>query len=287
MKIFYIGSAGPLSLQPLSDLLNTGHDICGVGVDSRLSSSGQPSQTLLAIHEVEAIDTFARVHNIALVDLNRPITEVADEITSMKPDVILVSCYERRLARSLLEIPSFGAFNIHPSILPAFRGPVPLFWQFRAGTGQFGLSLHRMTSQFDTGPVIFSQSVQMPDGVTMAEATLQLTGQMKTLLNNGLRAIQERSVGVEQSDSNASYQTFPAKVDFEVSIEWPARRIFNFMRATAHMGKPYDCRFQGKKLRLKHALAYSDSGKPDCSMDVDQVVALTCSSGNLIASYYH
>jgi methionyl-tRNA formyltransferase len=287
LKIFYIGSAGPLSLQPLSDLLGMGHDICGVGVGSRLSFSGQPSQALLAIQEVEAIDTFALAHHIPSVNLNRPITEVADEITSMKPDVLLVSCYERRVARSLLEIPSFGAFNIHPSILPAFRGPVPLFWQFRAGTGQFGLSLHRMTSHFDAGPVISSQSVQMPDGVTMVEATLQLTAQMKTLLNDGLRAIQERAVGVKQSESDASYQTFPAKADFEVSVEWPARRIFNFMRATGHMGKPYDCWFQGKKLRLKHALAYSDGGIPDCSTDVGQVIELACSSGTLTASYYH
>ena len=287
MKVFYIGSAGPLSLRPLNDLLNTGHDVCGVGVDGRPSSTGQLSQTSLAIQEVEAVDTFARAHNITLVDLSRPITEVADEVTSIKPDVILVSCYERRLARSLLDIPSFGAFNIHPSILPAFRGPVPLFWQFRAGIGQFGLSLHRMTSQFDAGPVISCQPVQMPDGVTMAEASLQLTGQIKTLLNDGLRAVQERSVGIEQSDSNASYQTFPAKADFEVSVEWPARRIFNFMRATAHMGKSYDCWFQGHKLRLRHALAYSDGGKPECSTDADQVIELACSSGTLIASYYH
>jgi methionyl-tRNA formyltransferase len=144
-----------------------------------------------------------------------------------------------------------------------------------------------MTSEFDAGSVIVSQPVQMPDGVTMAEATFQLTGQMKALLDNGLRAIQERSVGVEQNDRNSSYQTFPARADFEVSTEWSARRIFNFMRATAHMGQPYDCRFQSEDLRLRHALAYFDDGKPNCSMDGDQIVELTCSSGTLVASYYH
>jgi len=110
---------------------------------------------------------------------------------------------------------------------------------------------------------------------------------MGALLNDGLQAIVERSAGIQQSEIDASYQTFPEIADFEVSVEWSARRIFNFMRATAHLGQPYHCRFQGKDLQLRRALAYSDEGKPDGLGDIGQIVEITCSTGTLVASYYH
>jgi len=286
LKIFYIGSAGPLSLQPLNALLNRGHDICGVGVDRQQPPTGQQSLTLLASQEAQSVEVLARAKKVPLVDLSQPLPEVINEVTGMEPDMILVSCYEHRLADELLAMSPLGAFNIHPSLLPAFRGPVPLFWQFRVGIDHFGLSLHRMTGQLDAGPVICRQSVQMPDGVTMAEATLRLASQTKSLLENALPLISRQLRGEEQNEVDASYQTFPQQEDFEVSTAWPARRIFNFMRATAHMGQIYRCQYNGMDLRLRHALTYSADGISDGSVDPEITIEIACSPGTLVASYY-
>jgi len=286
LKVFYIGSAGPLSLQPFHYLQHAGYEICAVGVDRQQPVANRRQLLPMVTYEANALDALAVEHDIQVIDLRRPITEVAVAVQALQPELILVSCYAGKIADEILEIPRLGAFNIHPSLLPAFRGPVPLFWQFREGTGQFGLSLHRMTSRFDAGPVISSQPVEMPQGVSQNEATRQIAAQIDTLLNDGLPAVARGDTGGEQDEELASYQAFPEVTDFVVWTKWSAERIFNFMRATAHLGQSYACQIEGQDMQLRHALTYSSKTVSGFIVQQEDTIEITCSSGILLASYY-
>jgi len=285
LRLFYIGSAGPLSRQPLEYLLSAGLDVCGVGLDPSPSGHTLSSPTL-ALHDIDSLDVLARTKDLPVVDLTQPLAEVLHEISRLQPDAILVSCYARKLPDELLDLAPLGAFNIHPSRLPAFRGPTPLFWQFRSGTQLFGLSLHRMTSQIDAGPVLARQSVSMPDGITMTVAIVRLSGLIAPLLEDGLAAIRAGELGVEQNSIDASYQGYPDIADFAVSVEWTAQRLFNFMHATVHMGQAYPCQVEGRRVLLRHALSYSSDQEISTQAVENQTIRVFCTSGTLLASYY-
>jgi methionyl-tRNA formyltransferase len=286
LKIFYIGSGGILSQRPIQALLAGDHELCGVGLDPGLARPGAAGDITLSLHDAASLEPMARSANCPLVDLTRPKDEVLQAIGKLQPDMILVSCYARRLPEALLSLTQYGAFNIHPSRLPAFRGPQPLFWQFHAGIEVFGISLHRMTGQFDAGPVINRQVTVMPDGVSMAQALARLMGNIDVLLDEGLDAIASFAAGTAQQESQASYQSYPAAEDFRVSTSWTARRIFNFMCATAHMGQAYPCRLEEGELSLRHALDFSN-GKPLLVEELHrQTRLIDCAGGQLLASYH-
>ncbi|MCW8962730.1 MAG: formyltransferase family protein [Gammaproteobacteria bacterium] len=285
MRFFYIGSAGPLSRQPLEYLLSAGFEVCGVGLDP-LPPDHTLSSPTLVLHDVDSLDVLARTKDLPVVALTQPLAEVLNAISRLQPDAILVSCYARKLPDELLDVVPLGAFNLHPSRLPAFRGPTPLFWQFRSGTPLFGLSLHRMTSQIDAGPVLASQSVSMPDGITMTAAIDRLSGLIAPLLEDGCAAIRAGELGAEQHSIDASYQGYPEIADFAVSVEWTAQRLFNFMRATEHMGQVYPCRIEGRQVLLRHALSYSSDQEIPTQAVENQTIRVSCTNGTLLASYY-
>ena len=284
MNIFFVGSNSILSQRPLQTLLATDHVLCGLGLDRQQSSTVIEQQ--LALHNADSIEAMAWSVNCPVVDMGRPIAQVLAELDRTKADILLVSCYPRKLPEVIINRPPFGAFNIHPSLLPAYRGPSPLFWQFRDGIEHYGMSLHRMTSDMDAGPVIACQQVDMPDGVGMQQAETRLMDSVGGLLASGLDQIASGDSGRSQIESEASYQPYPDADDFRISRTWPARRIFNFMRATAHMGQAYPCELEDGELVLRHALDFSDDQFPGVLRAEAGSLIIDCSPGQLLASYY-
>src|SRR6185312_10369836 len=83
-----------------------------------------------------------------------------------------VACFSRRLPGTLLRLPRLGCLNVHPSLLPAHRGPDPLFWIFHDGDETGGVTIHLMDEGFDTGPIVLQENVALSDDTT--EAVLDL-----------------------------------------------------------------------------------------------------------------
>ena len=192
-KIIYIGSSGPLSAIPLQALLACGYGVCAIACEADDTPAVQHQSILVLGENTGSIATLARLHNIPLIDLSGSWSQRVDEIASYSPDVILVSCFARRLPETILSIPSIGCFNLHPSLLPAYRGPVPLFWQFRAGVEAFGVTLHRMSSQLDAGNIVAQTTLAMPDGISGQGASKLLAQAGGRLLLQTFRMCRDRT----------------------------------------------------------------------------------------------
>ena len=72
-----------------------------------------------------------------------------------KPDIVIVYGFSWVLPQQLFSLSQFGFFNIHFSLLPAYKGPVPLFWQLKNSEKTTGISIHQMTEKLDAGKVVF------------------------------------------------------------------------------------------------------------------------------------
>lgn len=104
------------------------------------------------------------------------ISDLAGFLRALRPDLLLVACWSRRLPQSVLDAARIAAINLHPSLLPEWPGFDPVGDQLRAGVRDFGVTLHRMTESIDRGPVVSRQgfTFERPDALTVETAAARL-----------------------------------------------------------------------------------------------------------------
>jgi methionyl-tRNA formyltransferase len=142
-----------------------------------------------------------------------------EEIIALDPDIFVVVAYGRILPGSFLSIPHLGAINIHPSLLPRYRGPAPVQWAIINGDQETGVSTMWMDEGMDTGDILLNAKVAiMPDDTSgslhrrLAEVGAQLLVETLTKLKSG------NLVGKPQDKSGATYAPLLKKEDGR--IDW-------------------------------------------------------------------
>jgi methionyl-tRNA formyltransferase len=163
-----------------------------------------------------------------------------EAVRDPRPDLILVACFPRRLPPEVVGLARWDCLNLHPSLLPRYRGPAPLFWQLRAGETETGVTLHRITARLDAGELIAQRRVALPEGASGSELEGLLGEEGGGLLLETVAAAPGGALFARpQDEALASHQPLPAPPDFEVPTTWSARRAFNFIRGTGEWGYPY------------------------------------------------
>lgn len=184
---------------------------------------------------------------------------VAHKLAELGVAVGVVACFSRRIPTAVLDQFRHGVMNIHPSLLPAYRGPAPLFWQFRENTEAFGVTVHLVDAGLDTGDILAQRIVALPKGISGPGAVRRLTEEGVALIAGQLGCLaQAGALASNPQVGGGSYQRWPADSDFEIPADWTARHAYNFMRGTAEWGRPYRIDLKGRTLVLAEALAVSD-----------------------------
>jgi len=179
-------------------------------------------------------------------------------LKSTKPDLIIIACFPYKIPEEIFIKPSFGAYNIHPSMLPMYRGPTPLFWQFYFGEKNTGVTIHLLDKDFDTGDIVLQQSVSFPDGETTSDATLKLSHAASKLFQLLLTHIHS---GIEtrekQSNLKKDYYSWPGLSEFTIFTTWDVKRAYNFICATRYWNQPYTIILINKrKVLIKDVIGY-------------------------------
>ena len=271
MRLIFMGMGGPLSSAPLHALLQAKFEFSAVIVAAAHKQKGwralprpgrgRRSVPLLPLQPAVSIVQLAWEHDIALFEVgNLQAREVQGELERLAPDVVLVSCFAYRVPVGLLRIPHHGFLNLHPSRLPAYRGPYPIFWQLRDGLSQIGVTVQRMDERLDTGPIALQAAVEPEDGMVASQIE-QLAGREGgRLFTKALRALAAGELSFEAQQGDSSYQGRPRESDFALNTRWTARRAFNFMRGTADWGQPYPVVVGRRRWLLRRALAFDPTG---------------------------
>jgi methionyl-tRNA formyltransferase len=272
LRILFFGLPAGTSVQALHGLLSDGRNVVGIVVPAtavpHLLPKPAPPIAPLAPHVSAALplsnrlepDTFslawaAGLPVLAVSEFEHPQTLAA--LAGLGADVACVACFTRRLPPAVLRLPRLGCLNLHPSLLPAYRGPSPLFWQLRDGAAT-GVTIHYLDDRLDTGDIAAQAAVPLPDGLSGPEADRLLTAAGLELMRGVLRDLARGVVHRWPQPPGGSYQGRPRPEDFALSTEWPARRAFNFMRGTAEWGIPYTVTLANDTVRLAVADSYTD-----------------------------
>lgn len=170
--------------------------------------------------------SFSPVKELALqngLDVYQP-TKLRDGsftelLRSLKPDVLVVVAYGRILPEDSLSVPTYGAVNVHSSLLPKYRGAAPVQWAVLNGDTVTGVSTMYLAPEMDTGDVIFTEKTEIGEFETSGELFDRLMVMGAELLHKTLRAIENGTAPrSKQDESQASYVTM---LDKSMSpIDW-------------------------------------------------------------------
>lgn len=103
------------------------------------------------------------------------LAEIRGTVKEFRPDYILTAAFGRILRDWLLELPRFGGYNLHASLLPRWRGPNPIAWAIRAQDSHTGVTLMKMDAGIDTGPIVSRTDLAIDPAETVATLTRRLS----------------------------------------------------------------------------------------------------------------
>lgn len=163
-------------------------------------------------------------------DVNHPLW--VDRIKTMAPDVIFSFYYRNLLSDDIIQCARQGAWNLHGSLLPKYRGRAPLNWALVNGETETGVTLHRMVSRADAGAVIAHEKVTITaeDNALTLHRKLNVTAER--LLSECLPALKQGQITeIPQDESQATYGGRRTPEDGRIDWSLPAETINNLVRA--------------------------------------------------------
>jgi methionyl-tRNA formyltransferase len=181
-------------------------------------------------------------------------------ISDMKPDVIFSFYYRNMIPVEILSLPTIGAFNLHGSLLPKFRGRCPVNWVLIEGEKRTGLTLHYMVEKPDAGDIIAQRPVDISFDDTAYTLFMKMAGEAKTLMKEILPRIRNRSFTRTPQSGLGPSSYFGGRKPEDGLISWQkeAISIYNLTRAVTH---PYPGAFtflDGKKFSVWKAYPLQD-----------------------------
>lgn len=301
-RVLFLGMQGNFSQPPLHALLEAGIEVCAIVIPAAQSLiQDQP-----AIRRLEQPHTSRSMLPVLQSSLHASILQLAWErqipiwevhrmnepetinvFVGYQPDVICVACFSKRIPRAILNIPRFGCLNVHPSLLPANRGPEPLFWTFREGSQLSGVTIHLMDKGMDTGPIVAQEVVDVPDGISYGQLEAQCAELGGRLMAHSVwNLYNSLAVPVVQDETKSSYHDFPSDDDFVVPVsDWSSRHVYNFICGVASWGTPITLRVGNRSILVEKAISYShediDYGDNDVDVPSDEGVWVRCKQGSV------
>ena len=257
-RLGLIGSPGEFTLAALQTLL--GHGIVPRQVLFAAAPPATPPARALPVTPPAAagpLETLARQHRIPLHHIAHARQQPRDPVRLPAVDIALVACYPYRLPTALIHWPQRACINLHPSLLPAYRGPDPVFWQLRDDAPERGVSLHRVTDTLDAGPLLARETLHYPSGASRPALDRLLAGAGTALLIEKLGHWPDLPEARPQPAKLAGYRPAPTPADYRLHTDWRVERAFNFIRGTRTPPGGYPLRTEHGEITLDRAIAFS------------------------------
>ncbi len=162
------------------------------------------------------------------------LADISDDIKKLKPEFGILVAYGQIIPDYVLDIFPGGIINVHPSLLPKYRGPSPIETAILNGDKQSGVSLMRLTAKMDEGPVYSQKRIDIPPDVEADSFSRYLAQQGAELLIDNLEPIfQGWLTPKPQMDADASYSKLLKKEDGIMDFGKPAVQLEREIRAYA------------------------------------------------------
>ncbi|MFH1141336.1 MAG: methionyl-tRNA formyltransferase [Chloroflexota bacterium] len=266
MRVVFMGTPD-FALPVLEGLLSDGCQVMGVYTrpDQPAGRGRQPAPP--------PVKTYALSRGLPVFQprsLRRE--EAVQELASLQPEIIVVAAYGRILPPEALAVPPLGVLNIHPSLLPKYRGPSPVTTALLEGESVTGISVMLMDEGMDTGSILAQRQTSILPHETAGELTHRL---FRLGAERLLEVLPEWTAGVmmpvPQDEAMATITRLYTKEDGDLDWSLPAVALARRLCAFQPWPGCYT-RWEGKLLRILEGGATDSGGAP--TAPPGQVVAL-------------
>jgi methionyl-tRNA formyltransferase len=184
------------------------------------------------------------------------------KLAAMHPSIVYSFCYRKLLPNEVLKIAPLGSFNLHPSLLPQYRGRSPVNWMIINGEREAGVTLHHMVARADAGDIVAQHAVEITEDDTALSLYRKLVPCAASLIREYHPLIVAgRAPRRSQDLSAGSYFGGRRPADGRINWNWPARRIFNLVRGVTHPYPGAFCFAGGHRLMVWEARVAQDEGR--------------------------
>jgi methionyl-tRNA formyltransferase len=173
-RVVLFGSEGGFSRPVLQRLLAAGVSIPAVVMPgfAALANTHQAFPIAATVAQPAnrlGLAGLAAAHDVPVFrvrDINDP--QLIRRIGELMADILLVACFPLKLPRSLWQLQPCPCWNLHPSLLPKYRGPAPVFWQLDNRERNTGITLHEVSERLDAGRIVAQKSLPIPGSKSTA-----------------------------------------------------------------------------------------------------------------------
>jgi methionyl-tRNA formyltransferase len=191
----------------------------------------------------------------------------AVEIVEEQFDLFVLASYGKILPPQLLETPRIGALNVHPSLLPKYRGATPIQTAIANGERETGVSIILMDAGLDTGDIVLQQCVEIGADETYGELHDRLAGVGAALLGEAIDLAAHREIVRRPQAGEASLTRQISKQELSIDWSWPVQRIVDRVRALSPQPAAR-AMIDGEVVKVLRAHV-----GPDGSLAIDELIA--------------
>lgn len=167
-------------------------------------------------------------------------------------DLGVIASFSKIIPKSVIDAVHLGIINVHPSLLPKYRGANPIFWSLRNGEKEFGVTVHYINERIDAGDIIMKKKIKIEDNETLMDCKKKFFEHGIYLMKKSIKMIESGKVKtLSQKEDESTYYP-PAKKEYRTILpnEHNYFQVKNIMRAS--MGKKgATVWYQGKKICAK------------------------------------
>lgn len=189
--------------------------------------------------------------------------DIPEDLANTEWDFFLVASYGKILPKEILDIPRFGCLNIHPSLLPRYRGPSPYVSAILADEREVGVTVMRMSEKMDAGPIVAQARIEIatedwpPKGLELSE---MLFTEGVNLLAEALPAYMAGTLVPEpQDEARATYTKKFCDADAMIELSGDARANYLKIKAFDKDPRAHFFNAKGKRIIVTDALYSNDA----------------------------
>lgn len=183
--------------------------------------------------------------------------EIVAQLTQLQPDAFIIVAYGKILPESILNIPRLGNINVHPSLLPTYRGPSPIQAAIAAQDNETGVSIMLIDAEMDHGPILAQETIRLSDDETPETLREKVVELGAPLLVETLKGYAAGNIQPQEQDHDAAtFCSLLKKEDGEIDWNRSAEEIDAQMRAYTPWPGAWTT-WNGKMLKIHSALPLS------------------------------
>jgi methionyl-tRNA formyltransferase len=270
-----------IALQSLEAIHRSRHDLVGV-LTAPDRQAGRGRRVIPPPVKARALEL-----GLPTLQPERVRTEAREQVAALKPEILACVAHGRIYGPKFIALFPYGTLNLHPSLLPRYRGPAPVAAPILNGDREAGVTIQRLALEVDAGDILAQEAITLDGTETTGTLTVRLGELGARLLVSVLDAIESGNASEQPQDhSQASYTTLVTKEDGHIDWAEPAELIARKVRAYDPWPRTFTL-FGGRRLNVLKAVAESGQSAdgsadthPGRVIRVDTALGILVETGN-------